>query len=236
MDVFWAAPPVSRTLAAAALITSLLVYGALLSASRVIFYLPWILKFPPELWRLCTPFLITGPKLGILLDPYFLYTYGSSLETESPRFSQPGDFFTYVLLVCCVILFTSVAITGGYIFTPALVLALAYTYAQENPNRKVTYFVVSFKVKWLPYVMLLLTFILQSPEAALQQANGLVAAHLLRASSKSGLAEIAEDLKQEGMVQHLRKGNPHRSKGVLVGRLRLLDLVLAYGAGPRDEG
>lgn len=28
-----------------------------------------------------------------------MYTYGSRLETASPRFSQPGDFFTYCLFV-----------------------------------------------------------------------------------------------------------------------------------------
>jgi hypothetical protein len=29
------------------------------------------------------------------MDPYFCYQYGSGLERESSRFTQPGDFFTY---------------------------------------------------------------------------------------------------------------------------------------------
>jgi Derlin-2/3 len=58
----------------------------------------------PEIWRLVTPFLLTGPKLGLILDPYFLYTYGSQLETEASRFQQPGDFFTYLVFVAVVIL------------------------------------------------------------------------------------------------------------------------------------
>lgn len=33
-----------------------------------------------------------------------MYTYGSALETGSPRFSSPGDFFTYVFFVAFVIL------------------------------------------------------------------------------------------------------------------------------------
>jgi hypothetical protein len=33
-----------------------------------------------------------------------VYTYGSTLETGSPRFSSPGDFFTYVLFVAFVIM------------------------------------------------------------------------------------------------------------------------------------
>ena len=57
-------------------------------------------------------------------------------------------------------------------------LALAYTYAQEKPNDKITYFIATLRMKWLPYVMLLMTFFMQSPEAALSQGSGLVAAHL----------------------------------------------------------
>jgi hypothetical protein len=53
----------------------------------------------PQLWRIFTAFLITKPKFAILLDPYFLYQYGSGLERESSRFSQPGDFFTYTVFV-----------------------------------------------------------------------------------------------------------------------------------------
>lgn len=33
-----------------------------------------------------------------------VYHYGSSLETGSTRFSQPGDFFVYLIFVACTIL------------------------------------------------------------------------------------------------------------------------------------
>lgn len=75
-----------RTLTAATLATSLLVHGQLLSGQRVVFYLPWIFKFPPELWRVVSAFLVTGPGLGIIFDTYFcifsilsLYSYHSKL-------------------------------------------------------------------------------------------------------------------------------------------------------------
>lgn len=93
MDMYWAAPPVSRyamlfvlayyrrkvaflmlmsrTLTALTLTTSFLVYGRLLDYSRIIFYLPWIFKFPPELWRIFSSFWLTSPGLGILFDTYF---------------------------------------------------------------------------------------------------------------------------------------------------------------------
>ena len=41
--------------------------------------------------------------MSLLFDPYFLWTYGSSLETESPRFTRKGDFFLYVVFVEAVI-------------------------------------------------------------------------------------------------------------------------------------
>lgn len=61
----------------------------------------------PEIWRLVTAFILTGPKLGMILDPYFLYTYGSQLETGAVRFSQPGDFFVYLVFVAFVIMVSS---------------------------------------------------------------------------------------------------------------------------------
>ena len=60
----------------------------------------------------------------------------------------------------------------------ALILAIAYTYAQENKGKKVSFFIVTFNVVWLPWVMLLMTLVMAGPGAVLQQATGIVAAHL----------------------------------------------------------
>jgi Derlin-2/3 len=66
----------------------------------------------------------------------------------------------------------------GAFFLSALTLALAYTFGQENPNRQLSYFIVTFSAKYLPYSMLAMTFVMASPQAALHQATGLIAAHL----------------------------------------------------------
>ena len=90
MDVFWAAPPVTRyvsptpcylrrlsdadyrTITAATVVTSLLVYIGILDGRRIILWWPWVFKaMPPQLWRLFSSFLLTGPQLGIIMDPYF---------------------------------------------------------------------------------------------------------------------------------------------------------------------
>jgi len=104
MDMYWAAPPISRTLAAAAFFLSVSCHTGMLSFGYVIFYLGQFLKFPPYVWTIVTSFLITGEGIGIILDTYFLYTYSSQLEIATPRVSGPGDYITYLLFVCSVIL------------------------------------------------------------------------------------------------------------------------------------
>ncbi|KAI9887793.1 MAG: hypothetical protein M1823_000435 [Watsoniomyces obsoletus] len=154
MEMFWAAPPVTRTIAAAMLGSSILI------------------------WRLVSSFLITGPQLDIILDPFFLYRYGSSLERDSTRFQSPGDFLVYVVFVAVVIILTNAIYFGGFIFTKALILAVAYTYTQENRGQKATIYVLTFPIKWLPLVMLLITFVMGGPRSTMVQVTGLLAAHL----------------------------------------------------------
>lgn len=56
---------------------------------------------------------------------------------------------------------------------------MAYTYSQDNPNRQQSFFVVTFSARYLPYVMLALTFVMTgaSMDRVYNQATGLVAAH-----------------------------------------------------------
>lgn len=101
---------ICRTLTAITVALSVPVHMYLIDA----YYVAWItgnvftLRSLPEIWRFVTPFFITAPKFGLLMDPYFLWTYASQLELEASRFSQPGDFFTYVTFVCSVILVSRV--------------------------------------------------------------------------------------------------------------------------------
>ncbi|KAF2811575.1 DER1-domain-containing protein [Mytilinidion resinicola] len=177
MDVFWTLPPVSRTITAATVAVSALVYGGVLSVYPLLFASEYMWRLPPQIWRVVTAFLVTKPKLSIILDPYFLYTYASSLETESPRFTAPGDFFTYLVFVGLLIVASSGLALQGYFFLQPLTLALAYTYSQDNPHRKVSFFILTFDAMYLPYSMLFLTFVLEGPGAAMHQSMGLFAAH-----------------------------------------------------------
>ncbi|KAI7471406.1 hypothetical protein KC357_g6040 [Hortaea werneckii] len=178
-DMFWAAPPVSRTITAAAVLLSVPTWMGFIDPYYIVFlgYKVFTIREVPQLWRIVTTFVLTGPKFGLIMDPYFLYTYGSQLEMQAARFTGPGDFFVYLIFVAFVILILGGVYLQGVMLLSPLTLALAYTFAQENPNAQLSYFIVTFSAKWLPYAMLAMTFVMGSPEAAILQATGLVAAH-----------------------------------------------------------
>lgn len=60
----------------------------------------------------------------------------------------------------------------------ALIVGIAYTYAQDNKGKKVSFFIITFNVVWLPWAMLVMTFVMFGPNAVMQQVTGIVAAHL----------------------------------------------------------
>jgi Derlin-2/3 len=67
---------------------------------------------------------------------------------------------------------------NSYTFLPALTLAYAYTFAQDNPTRQVNFFVLNFDAKYLPFALLFMSFIMDGPEPAMAQVTGLIAAHM----------------------------------------------------------
>lgn len=60
----------------------------------------------------------------------------------------------------------------------ALILAYVYTACQDDRGQKVTFYIVTVPAPWVPYLMLLITFITQGPFGTKVQLTGLVAAHL----------------------------------------------------------
>lgn len=72
----------------------------------------------------------------------------------------------------------NVALTDGMLFCSALVLALTYTSTQDDRGMKQTFVVITVPSQFIPYMMLLMTFVMLGPDAAKVQGTGLVAAHL----------------------------------------------------------
>jgi Derlin-2/3 len=71
MDAYWAAPPMARTLATAIVVTSVAAQLGVLSGMWLYCAEDRLFRLPPELWRLVTTFLISGPQIQLILDPYF---------------------------------------------------------------------------------------------------------------------------------------------------------------------
>lgn len=143
-----------------------------------VFFTPSLLfKLPPQIWRMFTSFLLTGSGISFIFDLYFMYHYSSSLEIASPRFTQPEDFFTYLVFVASVILLTSGFFLGNTIFTSALILAMIWTYAQDNRGRRATFIIIPMPVEYLPFAMLTFTAVFAGWDVALGESMGIVAAH-----------------------------------------------------------
>lgn len=70
------------------------------------------------------------------------------------------------------------AFTGAYLFTSALVLAFAYTSCQDDRGMKATFYIMQIPAQWMPFAMILMILIMDSPQQAMIAATGLVAAHL----------------------------------------------------------
>lgn len=85
----------------------------------------------PQIWRIVTCFCITGPQLGLIMDPFFLYHYASQLESGSPRFSAPGAFAFYLFFVASVIL-VSAAVPQD--FTPRRLFPILLLFFQLQPR------------------------------------------------------------------------------------------------------
>lgn len=111
----------SRTITAAAVLISVPGHLGLYSLSWVVFLRDYVftIRQLPELWRAITCFLVTGPSLGLIMDPFFFYQYSNMLETGAPRFSAPGAYAFYLMFVALVILVsttTHLAVFFLYLF------------------------------------------------------------------------------------------------------------------------
>lgn len=100
MDAFWAQPPIARTFAGAVFGISALCYSGIIPFGWFHFEAQYhLLRLPPQIWRLVTCFMITHPKLSIVMDPYFLFSYMKQIEVGNPRFPRREDVVWYLVCV-----------------------------------------------------------------------------------------------------------------------------------------
>ncbi|POR37061.1 Derlin [Tolypocladium paradoxum] len=180
LERYWQLPPLSRNLATAAFLLSFGVHLGFIPGWWFVFYPRFIWKIPPELWRFGTAFLLTGPKLSLLFDTYFLYSYLSQLEIGNPRFPRKEDLVWYLMFICGTIMTINYLADFGFVsFLQALILAICYTVTQDQRGMKVSYMFITIPAQLMPYAMLLINLLFPGGVAnMLLQIQGLLAAHL----------------------------------------------------------
>ncbi|KAH6626078.1 Der1-like family-domain-containing protein [Chaetomium sp. MPI-SDFR-AT-0129] len=177
MDAYWAAPAMARNLATLIVVTSIAAHFGFVSYGWLYFGEDRLLRFPPEIWRFATNFFLSGPKLGIILDPYFTYQYLKQLETANPKFSRKEDLVWYLMTVGGMIIFLNRAFLGGGFFLGGLIMALAYTATQDQRGIQSGFIVFTVPAQSIPLCMLALSLLLD-PSAIPLQLTGLLSAHL----------------------------------------------------------
>lgn len=179
MGAYWQLPPVSRTLTTAIFATSVGVYTGLIPAGLLYFHKVFMFMMPPQVWRLFGSYLVTQPKLSILLDPYFFYNYISQLETSNPRFSRREDLVWYLVFVTTSITFLdSVLDFNSGFYLQGLILALAYTLTQDQRGIKVNFFILTIPAQFVPYALIAMSLVMNGPNAIMIQLCGLASAHM----------------------------------------------------------
>ncbi|KEZ39914.1 hypothetical protein SAPIO_CDS8876 [Scedosporium apiospermum] len=178
-------PPLARNISTASFVLSVLCYTGFVGMWRVFWDTGYITKFPPEVWRFITSFLITNPQFGIILDPYFLYMYLSELERGNSRFPRREDLVWYLIFVST----TMVAVTelawrytpllsGPYpAFISGLIMSLCYTVHQDQRGRMASFIFFTVPAQLVPYLMIVFSFIMGNLYIIPLQIIGLLIAH-----------------------------------------------------------
>ncbi|CRJ92848.1 hypothetical protein BN1723_008539 [Verticillium longisporum] len=179
LDGYWRAPPIARTVATAAFVTSISVYLGALPAHWLTFMPEKLFTFPPQAWRIWSNFLVTGPQLSLLFDTYFLYSYTSALEVGNPRFSKKEDVIWYLLFVGGVITTVASWLFGGGFFLSALILAMCRTVTQDQRGQKASIYFITIPAQLMPFAMMLMSLLFPGGAMTfLMQLIGFFAAHL----------------------------------------------------------
>lgn len=177
LDAYWAAPPMARTFATAIVVTSLSVYFTpFLEGHHIYFGTHRLLRFPPEIWRLVTSFLLSGDKLQLILDPLWAYQNLRSLEVGHPKFGRREDVLWYLITVGGFIIVLNELYFGSPFYLQALIVAMCYTTTQDQRGQKANFFFFTIPAQALPYCMLIMSALTGGPVAL--QFSGILAAHL----------------------------------------------------------
>ncbi|KAG0372709.1 hypothetical protein BGX24_012684 [Mortierella sp. AD032] len=176
MAAYKSVPIVTRIMLTATILLSLGVAVQLVPYRLI--YLDWssiIYKF--HIHRLLTTFFVTKVGFSFLFDLYFMFTYGSQLETATFA-GRSADYAWFVIFTS---LFSSVvAHFMGFAFLfQSLLLSVITLWSQSNSERIVSFmFGVQFKAVYFPWVLVAYTSIMMGAVVPWEMLIGIASAHV----------------------------------------------------------
>lgn len=116
-------------------VSSLAMHLGLLDMTPFIYSRYYLFRFPPQIWRCITGFLITGPQLGLMFDTYFFYNSCSALETGHPRMRRKEDLIWYFFFIIFAMLVGFSLFAFGFsLFTLSRVPISCHVFQKQNTS------------------------------------------------------------------------------------------------------
>lgn len=168
-------PPVTRSYVSVAVLTTAAVALDVITPLKL--YLNWSLVWNRmHLWRVFTNFFYFGNlSLDFFFHMFFLYRYCKMLEINSFR-GRTADFL-YMLLFGSALLLAISPLTSIVFLGPSLTFMMVYVWARRNSLQVMNFLgVLSFRAPYLPWVLLLFSFILGSSPS--MDMLGVLAGHV----------------------------------------------------------
>lgn len=170
-------PPVTRFLCGGSLALTLPVMLKVLNSSKIIFWWPYITN-GFEIWRIPTSFLFGSTGLNYLFDLVMLYRNSDALE--SGPFHRASQNYAWQLFLACAAILAVEFPLGAFTHLRPLLVCITYVTSALAPAGSETSFfgLVTFPIKYMPYVMVLMDFIMAGPAAAAQAVGGALVGHV----------------------------------------------------------
>ncbi|QSL66668.1 hypothetical protein MERGE_001052 [Pneumocystis wakefieldiae] len=167
-------PPITLFLLSSTLFISVAPLLGIARASQLVNIWPYTLK--GQLWRLFTGFFYVGGGLNLIISLFSLYRFSYRIETVYFIGNMP-EYSFFLVFNAGIILFLSYFISSITHFT-ALNLSICYFWSQRNLDTITNLWFFRIKGRYLPFSMLILSFFMGGLFSVMQDACGLLSAHL----------------------------------------------------------
>ncbi|KIL57692.1 hypothetical protein M378DRAFT_87507 [Amanita muscaria Koide BX008] len=131
-----------------------------------------------QIWRIFTSFFLGSGGINYVFELVMLYRTADQLES-GPFARRSADFAWQLILVGGAIILACLPL-GAAIFTRPLLVALTYLSSALAPPGAQTSLLglLTLPVKFMPYIMIAMDFLMGGPAAAAQGIAGAVVGHL----------------------------------------------------------